>query len=327
MIFGIPGSGKSTFALKLSEKLLLPLEHLDKYFYIENWVERDYSQFLGIQQKLVDQDRWIIDGNNTKSFEMRYSRADTALYFRFNRLLCLYRVFKRLLFKDHRISDRADGCPETVSCKLIRYMWGFDDRIRSSIEMLQQKYPHVQFHELHNQHDVKKFMEQFSFKPVDQAHRSLVHAWLKSPHASDWFYGQGLQNTLDHLDHFLQGSSKGHYWLAFDKGHPFAFLITSSIEKPTDPLTRHCTEKGEAITLDILIGDTNYLGKGLAPLLIKQFLQNQFPHAKEVLIDPEKTNTRAIHVYQKVGFKIIEEFIPSHSPHPHLMMHLKTKDL
>jgi len=34
MIVGIPGSGKSTFALKLSQFLDLPLYHLDKYFFI-----------------------------------------------------------------------------------------------------------------------------------------------------------------------------------------------------------------------------------------------------------------------------------------------------
>ncbi len=65
----------------------------------------------------------------------------------------------------------------------------------------------------------------FNFKPVDLAHRSLVHKWLAQPHVAKWFYGQGLKNTLTHLDGFLQGVSEGQYWLAYDKHHPFAFLI------------------------------------------------------------------------------------------------------
>lgn len=48
MIFGRPGSGKSTFATWLSQSLDLPLHHLDKHFYIRNWVERDYNEFLQI---------------------------------------------------------------------------------------------------------------------------------------------------------------------------------------------------------------------------------------------------------------------------------------
>ena len=36
MIFGRPGSGKSTFAVKLSRSIVFPLYHLDKYFYIND---------------------------------------------------------------------------------------------------------------------------------------------------------------------------------------------------------------------------------------------------------------------------------------------------
>ena len=77
----------------------------------------------------------------------------------------------------------------------------------------------------------------------------------------------------------------------------------------------------------MLIGDLNYLGKGLAHILIREFLLSQFPQVAEVLIDPEASNSRAVHVYQKAGFKILGEFIPSHSPHPHLMMRLSMREL
>jgi uridine kinase len=167
----------------------------------------------------------------------------------------------------------------------------------------------------------------FNFKHVDAAHRSLVHSWLRQPHVAEWFYGQGLENTFTHLDEFLEGSLQAQYWLAFDSNHPFAFLITSSVRKPDDPLTRWCLEDGDAITLDMLIGDLNYLGKGLSHILIQEFLVSQFPHVAEVFIDPEATNTRAVHVYEKVGFKILGEFIPSHSPHPHYEMRLSMKNL
>ncbi|MEZ5315620.1 MAG: GNAT family N-acetyltransferase [Chlamydiales bacterium] len=159
MIFGIPGSGKSTFALHLSEILQLPLHHLDRYFFIEGWKERKYEDFLEIQTNLVKQESWIIDGNAIKSLELRYSQAHMVLYFRFNRLLCLYRIFKRLVFKDHRISDRAEGCSECIRFRLIRYLWGFNERVRMTIGELQEKYPHVQFYEFHYQRDLSAFLD------------------------------------------------------------------------------------------------------------------------------------------------------------------------
>ncbi|MBN9376783.1 MAG: hypothetical protein J0H93_00255 [Chlamydiales bacterium] len=56
--------------------------------------------------------------------------------------------------------------------------------------------------------------------------------------------------------------------------------------------------------------------------MIQGFLFSQFSTLKRVLIDPEATNKWAIHVYQKVGFKILGEFIASWHPAPHYQMEL-----
>lgn len=167
----------------------------------------------------------------------------------------------------------------------------------------------------------------FHFRHVKKTERSLVHAWLKQPYIAKWFYGQGLENTFKHLDEFLAGSSFAQYWLALDGDYPFAFLITSYIDKPHDELTKWCHPDGQTITFDMLIGDPDYLGKGYAVKMIHQFLLSQFPKVYEVLTDPEATNVKAIHVYQKAGFSKLDEFIPSHSPHPHYMMRLNFKEM
>jgi adenylate kinase family enzyme len=146
MIFGLPGSGKSTFALTLSQTLKLPLYHLDKYFYVETWVERVKEDFLNIQNTLVEKDTWIIDGNAIRSLEMRYRRADLALYFCAPRLVCLSRLIQRRLFKDTSIKDRANGCKERLPFHLIRYMWTFDHRVRPTLHSLQKTYPHTPFY-------------------------------------------------------------------------------------------------------------------------------------------------------------------------------------
>lgn len=162
----------------------------------------------------------------------------------------------------------------------------------------------------------------FHYQLARKEQRGLIHSWLAQPYVEEWFYGQGLQNTIDHLDQFFLQSAQAQYWIAYDNDRPFAFFITSYVEKPDDELTQWCSTDGTAITLDMLIGETDYLGKGLADYAIKDFLRSQFLHASEVLIDPEKTNARAVHVYQKAGFTILSEFIPSHSPNPHYMMRL-----
>lgn len=150
MIFGRPGSGKTTFAVKLAHKLQLPVCHLDKYFYTANWVERNYQEFMQIQHSLVKQPNWIIDGNNTKSLELRYQHADVVIYFCYPRLQALWRIFKRrfVTSKDSHIDDRAEGCQETISWSLIKYLWTFEDRVAAQLEQLSNRYPQVKFYKV-----------------------------------------------------------------------------------------------------------------------------------------------------------------------------------
>jgi len=158
-IFGRPGSGKSTFALALHHKTGLPLYHLDRHFYTNNWVERNYEEFLAIQQNIVNKDQWIIDGNSLKSLEMRYARAQVCLYFNYPRLLCLWRLLRRRFSKNRAIEDRAEGCQENIRWSLITYMWNFESRLNHrfihQLADLRLRYPEVKFIEIRNDNDLK----------------------------------------------------------------------------------------------------------------------------------------------------------------------------
>lgn len=154
----------------------------------------------------------------------------------------------------------------------------------------------------------------FTFKPAKSDQKQMIHDWLAQEHIKEWLHGKGLQNTFEDLDKFFKGNSFGQHWIAYDKDIPFAYLLTSD-------------EGEDAITLDLFICDLNYLGKGLGVQMIQEFLITQFPNKKEVSIDPEATNTRVIHVYEKVGFRIVGEFIAKWHPVPHYKMRLKMSDL
>lgn len=154
----------------------------------------------------------------------------------------------------------------------------------------------------------------FRFAPAQPTQRSLIHQWLDQKYIKEWIHGVGLQNTLNGLEKFFRGESDTTYWIGYDEDIPFAFLITSP-------------EGNDATTLDLFICNLNYLGKGLSVPMIQEFLITHFPHIKRVLIDPEATNTSAIHVYQKVGFKIVGEFIASWHPVLHYQMELQMKDI
>jgi adenylate kinase family enzyme len=161
IIFGKPGGGKSTFATWLSEVLGLPLHHLDKHFYISNWIENDYNKFLKIQKDIVQTKQWIIDGNNTRSLEIRWAKADAALYFNLPKPICYFRIFKRYL-KPNKFNDRAPGCKETIRLSLLKYMWNFDQKITKPIEVLKKQYPHTLFKEIKCENDLNKLRHELT---------------------------------------------------------------------------------------------------------------------------------------------------------------------
>ncbi len=154
MIFGRPGSGKSTFASQLSQNINIPVYHLDKYFYTKNWIARDKQEFLELQQKIVNQARWIIDGNATKSLEMRYAQANIAIYFLLPRLTCLKLIIKRRFIKNNHLDDRVLNCPEKISLKFLWYMWTFNWRVKKTVASLHQQYPNVKFYLVQSDRDL-----------------------------------------------------------------------------------------------------------------------------------------------------------------------------
>lgn len=159
MVFGLPGSGKSTFATKLAQSLKLPIYHLDKHFYVENWVERDYQEFLDIQQSFVNQSRWVIDGNAMKSLEMRFQKADVAIYFHYSVFFCLWRILKRVFQKNWHIPDLAEGCTKSVRFRLIKYMFRYHKRYSPEMDELCKKYPQVHFYIFKSDREAYQFLK------------------------------------------------------------------------------------------------------------------------------------------------------------------------
>lgn len=154
-IFGRPGSGKSVLAKSLSKALDIPLYHLDCHYFAAHWVVRDKAEFLAWQQGIVDHDKWIFDGNNLDSLELRYARADAVIYLNRPRYLCYWRVCKRSLSVGRDTSDRPVDCPDRITWRLLCFMWGFDRLVDRYLPRLRKRHPHVQLHEIEKETDLE----------------------------------------------------------------------------------------------------------------------------------------------------------------------------
>jgi len=60
-----------------------------------------------------------------------------------------------------------------------------------------------------------------------------------------------------------------------------------------------------------LIGNKKFLGKGLSYSTLKAFQKFLGDQVTALLIDPECENSKAVHVYEKAGFKTVSTFTPN----------------
>ena len=97
LIIGCPGSGKTTLARALGEKLGLTVVHLDRLWWTGGWQNVSMEEFDARLENALKLDKWIIDGNYSRTMETRLQHCDTVIYLDFSRFACLMGMVQRVL--------------------------------------------------------------------------------------------------------------------------------------------------------------------------------------------------------------------------------------
>lgn len=125
-ILGGSGSGKSTLARMIGEKLDLPVVHMDQHYFSPGWVEPGLNDWREKVVAMCAEDQWVMDGNYSKTFDLRLPRTDLIIFLDFPTWLCFWRVFKRTTFGFGKVRpDSAAGCPERLDPKFLGYVLNY----------------------------------------------------------------------------------------------------------------------------------------------------------------------------------------------------------
>lgn len=137
LVLGPSGSGKSTFAKALADRLALPWICLDHYYWKPNWVETPEEEWREVVASLIAQDEWVMDGNYSKTLEMRIRKADTAIFLDVPRRVSFWRVFKRRIIHRGKVrAELAEGCKEKIDLDFLRWIWGYPTRTRPLVDRI-----------------------------------------------------------------------------------------------------------------------------------------------------------------------------------------------
>ena len=96
IVIGCPGSGKTTFALKLAEITGIPLYHLDAIWHKPDKTHIPREEFDGRIKEIFKTDEWIIDGNYKRTIEMRIKECDTVFLFELPVEVCIKGATQRI---------------------------------------------------------------------------------------------------------------------------------------------------------------------------------------------------------------------------------------
>ena len=80
IIIGNGGAGKSTLARALGDRLGLPVVHLDKLWWLPDWVTRSRAEFDALLAAELEKPEWIIEGNYLRTLALRLSFADLCVF-------------------------------------------------------------------------------------------------------------------------------------------------------------------------------------------------------------------------------------------------------
>ncbi|MBQ2546438.1 MAG: topology modulation protein [Clostridia bacterium] len=163
LVIGGCGAGKTTFAKKLAAITGLPLTHLDVLGWRGDWEKVPRGEFDEALAAVLREERWIIDGNYTRSLPERLRRADMVFWFDLPGIACLAGVVGRVIRNHGQARDDMGGnCRETLDRErfaFFRYALTMNRKIRPRIRAALDDAPGVEVTVFHARRQADRYLD------------------------------------------------------------------------------------------------------------------------------------------------------------------------
>ena len=140
ILLGCPGSGKSTFARALGERTGLPVVHLDNIWWRADGTHISREEFDRALAELLAGEKWIMDGDYSRTYEVRIRACDTAIFLDYPEDVCMAGITARV-GQDRPDMPWTEG---TLDPELVAMVKNFARDNRPAIYALLEKYSEKQ---------------------------------------------------------------------------------------------------------------------------------------------------------------------------------------
>lgn len=165
-LVGTSGSGKSTTAKMIAEKLSYPYIEMDALFWKPNWQESTNEEFFPKIESALDQPCWVLDGNYGRSTHIKWAQVDTVIWVDYSLPRTLYqavtRACSRLISQTEMWAGNKESFSKLFSSDSI--IWWTIKTYRKNRQkylrlMSDEGYSHINFIQIRSRKDLKQLMQ------------------------------------------------------------------------------------------------------------------------------------------------------------------------
>ncbi len=171
-VVGTSGSGKSTVARAISEKLGYPYVEFDALYWGKNWSEPSDEILFNRLRQALDCENWVLDGNYSRSIPIKWARVTHVVWVDYSITRTLAQAISRAFVRSYRRQELWTGTGNRESFRksfmsrdsIILWTLKTYRKNRHQYEMLMQdpKYLHVNFIRLRSRRETRQFLESIS---------------------------------------------------------------------------------------------------------------------------------------------------------------------
>lgn len=137
LVLGCPGSGKSRFARQLQRLTGLPLYHLDNIWWRADRTHISREEFDRRLQAILQGGKWILDGDYSRTYEMRLCECDTVVFLDLGEEVCLDGITERI----GKPRDDIPWVEDRIDPELVEQVERYRSENRPKLYALFEKYP------------------------------------------------------------------------------------------------------------------------------------------------------------------------------------------
>lgn len=171
-VIGTTGSGKSTFSMRLANKINCAYIQMDELFWKTSWEESLDEEFFDRVKEAISGNFWVLDGNYSRTNDIKWAKADTIIWVDFSYGRTLYQLLKRTIM---RVYSKKELWPETGNTESFKksfmskksiLLWFFKNykknKRRYSELMKSPSIKHIKFIRLRSPREINKYINSIS---------------------------------------------------------------------------------------------------------------------------------------------------------------------